>query len=374
MPSGHPPHLGFDMHSPMLEAAGTVLSSTADEQAPAPLENPWLQQNNSPGIEISLDGNITHWNEAFITNFAKSKAGTLKDMPVTDLFCWPEKQWAEIRREILANREISFCTYRDALNEKKGPIEWRMVPRYSRKTEVIGLICIGRDVSESARLLLELEKASKLQRKMLPEKVNDYRFNLSYYYYPNFQLSGDSFGYHYDPKRQKLILYIIDIMGHGIYTSMQMASLHSLFEVSVQNDRVSAEGILKRMNQYYLNHFDLEDFAASMIVEVDFNEMKCHVISAGIPYILHDDRRTVRKRDFPGTPLGMFDQTMFRRKSFKISKRDQLILGTDGFFDALEYYEFPDSRNRDNWLRYLHRVSLSGRSKDDVTSIYLEIK
>lgn len=362
-----------DFQSAMLDAGGGLLSSPTDENIGSPLENPWLKQNSSPGIEIGLDGRIKHWNEAFLTEFAKEKDFEPNNLEVMHLFNWSTDQWLKMLNEIKSNREISFCTCQDALKRSKAQFEWRMVPRYSPQMEVLGGLCIGRDISESARLLLELERAAKLQRNMLPDRISDYRFSLDYYYYPNFQLSGDSFGYHYDSKRERLIVYLIDIMGHGIYTSMQMASLHSLFEVSVQNDRVNAEGILKRMNQYYLNHFDLEDFAASMIVEVDFKKMQCHVISAGIPYVLHDNRKTVRKRDFPGTPLGMFEQTMFRRRSFKISNRDHLILGSDGFFDALEHYEFPDSGNRDHWLSFMHRVSLTGRSKDDVTSVLLTL-
>ncbi|AOM81994.1 SpoIIE family protein phosphatase [Salisediminibacterium beveridgei] len=360
--------------SAMLDAGRRLGSSPIGQTKDSPLENPWLKQLSSPGFETGLDGRIKHWNNAFLTEYAKAEAFDPTHLEVKNLFNWSTGQWLKVMDEVKASREVSFCTYKDALNQSITQFEWRMVPRYSPKMEVVGVLYIGRDISESVKLLLELEQAAKLQRNMLPDRITDYRYELDYYYYPHFKLSGDSFGYYFDQKRQRLIVYLIDIMGHGIYTSMQMASLHSLFEASVQNDRVNAEGILKRMNQYYLNHFDNEDFAASMIVEIDFKQMQCHVISAGIPYLLHDNRTTVRKRDFPGTPLGMFEQTMFRRRSFKVSNRDQLILGSDGFFDALEHYEFPDSGNRDDWLRFMHQVSLSGRSKDDVTSILLTLK
>lgn len=333
----------------------------------------WVESVAGACYVFNSDNQLIYQNEEAKQFFSSIPADSA-NLAVETLLPITALEWKAFRDKISNHQEITFCTIKDPVSNEYRPAEWSFFPRYDDTFTLIGFFGIGKDVSRFARIHQELSRAVQLQTGSLPPDIADHKFDLHSFYYPHFYLSGDTYGYHFDQKNNKLIIYLVDIMGHGIYTAMQTSALNALFQTSVKRQRISAEGHMKDMNDYCCSHLPEDSYAAAMIAEVDFKSLKCHIISAGIPHILHMTNEHTERKSFAGTPLGMFEQTMFRRRSFSLTRSSRLIFGTDGFFETLDAFQASNHLTCEELLPFVQRAALAGRSQDDTTAIIFKLK
>src|SRR5262245_31859770 len=84
-----------------------------------------------------------------------------------------------------------------------------------------------RKLEESQRLLAEeVAQAARYVQSLLPERMTG-RVRIDWRFVPSTQLGGDMFGYHWiDPDH--LALYLLDVSGHGVGSSLLAVSAHNL--------------------------------------------------------------------------------------------------------------------------------------------------
>ncbi|GEL07496.1 SpoIIE family protein phosphatase [Salisediminibacterium halotolerans] len=363
-------HPCFYMMMFMKERAG---SSTPGRQSLPAVNEAWIESVPGACYVFNLHNQLVYHNEEANTFFSDAPSSFGYES-IEAVLPMTAEDWKAFRSEISNHREIAFCTINDPFSGQYKAAEWSFFPRYDETFTLIGFFGIGQDVSRYARIHQELSRAVQSQKDSLPLNITGKKFDFTSFYYPHFYLSGDTYGYYFDQKNNKLIIYLVDIMGHGIYTAMQTSALNTLFQTSVKRQRISAEGQMKQMNEHCCLHLPDDSFAAAMIAEIDFNRLSCHIVSAGIPHLLHITNEHTERKSFAGTPLGMFEQSMFRRRSFPLTRESRLIFGTDGFFETLDTFQDANTVTCEGLYSFVQRAALAGRSQDDTSAIILKLK
>src|SRR5580704_16547281 len=184
---------------------------------------------------------------------------------------------------------------------------------------------------ERAALQRDLDLASQVQRKLLPE--NGLRvgcWETSYHFAPVGPVSGD----YCDliPSDGQLLFLLGDVSGKGVAASMMMAQLHALFR-SLTHLALPLGDIVTHVNRFFCESALTGQYAtlvcglAKSTGEVEIhNAGHCPAIVAG--------RSGVFCIESTGLPLGMFLETKFSATPVQLEAGDTLFLYTDGLSEA----------------------------------------
>ena len=196
------------------------------------------------------------------------------------------------------------------------------------------LVCYCLDhLTESQRAALQrdLELASEVQRKLLPQAgLRAGEWETSYHYAPLGAVSGD----YCDliPTDGQLFFALGDVSGKGVAASMLMTQLHALFR-SLTGVTVPLGRIVTLVNRVFCDTALVGQYATLVCglakpdgeVEIH-NAGHCPAIVAGI--------NGVRLIESTGLPLGLFHEAEFASTSVKLEPGDTLFLYSDGLSEA----------------------------------------
>ncbi len=110
-----------------------------------------------------------------------------------------------------------------------------------------------RKLAESeAALVAEVAEAAKYVRSLLPPFVTDGPVRIDWRFVPSTQLGGDAFGYHWLDE-QRLALYLLDVSGHGVGSSLLAVSvLNTLTHRSLpQTDFGDPADVMRGLNPIF---------------------------------------------------------------------------------------------------------------------------
>lgn len=191
-------------------------------------------------------------------------------------------------------------------------------------------------------------------------------------YKPHGHISGDLYGYNWLEPGKKLFGYIIDVMGHGIATALQAATIRLLFEQAAKLD-----GDLN-MKMAWLNtnaspYFVEDSFAAAICFEIDFTNHTLSCCTGGINHfiVLHNHCRQVIT--VPGLFLGLMENTTFDICKVSFAHGDSFFFLSDGLIDYLP--DKPETTGADFNTEYNRLLKLAnGPCRDDATAMCFCIK
>jgi sigma-B regulation protein RsbU (phosphoserine phosphatase) len=246
------------------------------------------------------------------------------------------------------------------------------VPLRNDEGQIIGIVAIGRDITDRKRneeqlalyneqlreknmqLEDDLDMASEVQQAFLPQQFPSFPSHaapgqsaIGFFsqYLPTGAVGGDFF--HVLPLSDtEAGIFICDVMGHGVRAALVTAIQRALVEEMAGLGRQPGE-FLTHINQALLSilrRTRTPMFASAFYLYLNAATGELRYANAGHPKPLHL-RRSQRRVDVlaaygsrPGSALGVFENADYQTLYGRIEPGDMVLLFTDGIFEV----EGPD--------------------------------
>jgi phosphoserine phosphatase RsbU/P len=188
----------------------------------------------------------------------------------------------------------------------------------------------------------ELQQASEYVRSLLPAAMTD-RVTIQSQFVPSMQLGGDAFDYYW-LDQDRLVIYLLDVTGHGIKSALLSVSvlnmLRSRVLANVQFD--SPKAVLTSLNQFFQISDTRDDYFTIWYGVYNYKTGQLTYASAGHPPALllsangadlNGADLTVQSLKATGTPIGLFAGLHYTDKTVQIPSGSQLFLFSDGVYE-----------------------------------------
>ena len=192
----------------------------------------------------------------------------------------------------------------------------------------ICLECLSAD--QRRALEHDLNLASKIQRRLLPQQEFDAPGWEGYYHYePHGAVSGDFCDVIRDGE-ETLILFG-DISGKGVSAALLMSHLSAIFR-GLSGSGLPLVEIMERANRLFGAAIPVGSFA-TMVAARLLKDGGVELSNAGhVPPIVQNGR--VEQLPPDGVPLGLFCQSAYTSQRLRLAEGDRLVLVTDGIIES----------------------------------------
>lgn len=273
----------------------------------------------------------------------------------------------------IVNRQEAFANP----NGQRHWLSTTKVPLRNNAGQIIGIVGIGRDITERKRaeeqlalyneelreknmqLEDDLDMASEVQQAFLPQQFPAFPRDVATAesavgfctrYLPTGAVGGDFF--HVLPlSNTEAGVFICDVMGHGVRAALVTAIQRALVEELSGLGRQPGE-FLTHINQALLSilrRTRTPMFASAFYLYLNSATGEIRYANAGHPKPLHL-RRTENRVDVlssngsrPGAALGVFEHATYKTFESKMTPGDLILMFTDGIFEvegaAGEYFD-----------------------------------
>lgn len=181
----------------------------------------------------------------------------------------------------------------------------------------------------------ELHIAKKIQLATLPKQLPKSLFYQIYtHYLPMTMIGGDYFNF-FALSEKKLGIFIADVSGHGIPAAL----ISSMVNIVFQSLKALAEKpgeLLKSMNKILMGQME-EQFLTASYTFLDLESMKINVARCGHEptLILEYSSKDIQKIQPRGKAIGLVLDNPVAEEVIDISKKDKIILYTDGITESM---------------------------------------
>ncbi len=193
----------------------------------------------------------------------------------------------------------------------------------------------------------DLELAHEVQHGFLPQgrpQIPGYMFYD--YYHPAQQVGGDYYDY-VELKDGRVVVFVADVVGHGIAAALLMAKLsaEARFAVATEADIAQA---MRKLNAA-IEGLDLDRFATLVMAMIDPSDNRVTIINAGHsqPIIRRADGTISQlSTEFSSLPVGILPDVVYTPFEFVLNSGDCILLHTDGVNEAFnrEHEQFGVER------------------------------
>ena len=194
----------------------------------------------------------------------------------------------------------------------------------------------------------DLIEARKLQQTLIRDRVRDYGWaRVSLILRNSGRVGGDLVGsFRVDDDR--VVVYSIDVSGHGVASAMMTARLAGFltgsspeqnlaFQTGPNGDHVllPPAAVVDRFNRLMLEEIQAEQYFTMALAVIDRQSGTLDLVQAGHPHPLLV-RRTgeVQKLGDGGLPVGLVSEARFDQVRLQLAPGDRLILCSDGFTEC----------------------------------------
>ncbi len=245
--------------------------------------------------------------------------------------------------------------------------------------ELLAQITAGRIELSSKASALEasFREVRQVQSAFLPNQTISSSYAIAHYYRSAEISGGDWFGYYEDEKQQRLYLFVGDVTGHGVPSSLitgtAAGSIYStLYAFQITGMQLSMEDTLmtlvKATNQTVLETGAKVDRLMTMaFIGIDSKTGAGTMISAGHQPGLLLGHNKVSGMKAAGSPLGHRADGNWKPRNFQLEKGDALFLFTDGLLENIG----PQGEKIN--LRSLEKVLENTRSPLELRRQILEV-
>ncbi|MCC5939912.1 MAG: SpoIIE family protein phosphatase [Balneolaceae bacterium] len=185
----------------------------------------------------------------------------------------------------------------------------------------------------------ELELASSIQKKMLPEEPPViHGYSVSGKNITAQEVGGDYFDY-IKLDENRWVFCLGDISGKGLPASLLMTNLQAILRGQAFH-LIKPGEILKHANSQLYQSTSAEKFATLFIAILDTNSNEISYSSAGhdYPFLMRKDG-TFERLQTGGLPLGMMDGMEYEEDRFTLDEGEFLFVFSDGVTDATNIQE-----------------------------------
>lgn len=220
----------------------------------------------------------------------------------------------------------------------------------ARKLAEEKLVLANKRLEESnQRMTRDLEMAARIQQSLLPSAgLTLPGVDLSWILKPCDELAGDTLNA-FRLDRDHLGLYMIDVSGHGVSSSLLSFTLSrwmsplpdhsSLFSRRAGNQRqhqiVSPAQVAERLNQQFPMDLETNQYFTLFYGILNLRTGRFRYVNAGHPAPIHL-RVGCDPKPLPasGFPIGLIPEARYEEHLVKLEARDRLVLYTDGLVEA----------------------------------------
>ena len=184
------------------------------------------------------------------------------------------------------------------------------------------------------RLAAELSSAAHYVTSVLPSGLSG-KVEAVSRYLPAATLGGDSFDYRWLDD-DHLLVYIIDVSGHGIRPALLSMSVHNLIRSGSlpASVLIHPDLTLGKLNSLFRMEEQGDSYFTVWYGVYQPSTRTLRYAGAGHPPALAlDHSNTVSRLSSRSAPVGLFDDTSYRCSSYTVPAGGQLLLYSDGAFD-----------------------------------------
>jgi sigma-B regulation protein RsbU (phosphoserine phosphatase) len=188
-------------------------------------------------------------------------------------------------------------------------------------------------VAQRRALEEDIELASRIQRKLLPnQRARTAHWEAYYHYAPAGPVGGDYCDLVIDERDGKIFFVFGDAAGKGVAASMLTAHLHTLFRTLHALD-LPLDQLLARANRIFCESM-LSDHFATLVCGRASAGGTIELANAGHcpPLMLHAGLQS--PLEATGVPLGLFGTAKFGVHRIELAPGDSLLFYTDGLTEA----------------------------------------
>lgn len=185
----------------------------------------------------------------------------------------------------------------------------------------------------------DLQIAKKIQETALTKDIMNDNIQILSYYHASKALSGDIFGF-YQITPQKYGIILLDVMGHGVSSALITMSLQSMFQKLISRE-AAPERVLQELDQYlhelFQNNQDAWHYCTAIYLTIDISTQAIEYINAGHPpAILQEVNGAQHELGATNPPLGMFENILYKSRTFHYKSGTRILLYTDGVSETFE--------------------------------------
>lgn len=253
----------------------------------------------------------------------------------------------------------------------KGQLRLELLP-VDRRDEIGQLYEAFNTMVGNLQLRKELILTGDIQKNMLPPDLRTDRLTIRSVYQPAQYVSGDMFDYSWETQSDKLSGYMIDIMGHGLATALQLSAVRVLFRQAAHMEHPLCQKLFW-INNEATKTFTDETFAAVICFELDLSARKMVCVSGGINHFLILRRNRLEKVKVSGVFVGMLENETFDQHEVHYSPGDAFFFLSDGLLDLLPESMFQGCLEFLEAIERLTALTRNAANRDDATALCIRL-
>ena len=194
----------------------------------------------------------------------------------------------------------------------------------------------------------DLIEARKLQQTLIRDRVRDYGWARASLILRNSgRVGGDLVG-SFRVDEDRVVVYSIDVSGHGVASAMMTARLAGFLTGSSPEQNLAFQNgpdgdhlllppaaVVDRFNRLMLDEIQAEQYFTMVFAVVDRRNGRLDLVQAGHPHpmLVHRDGR-VHRLGHGGMPVGLIDGAVYDQVTIPVLPGDRLVLVSDGFTEC----------------------------------------
>jgi sigma-B regulation protein RsbU (phosphoserine phosphatase) len=256
---------------------------------------------------------------------------------------------------------------------------------------------LSHDLQAQKQLLeMELAEAADYVRSLLPEPFISPKLAIDFRFLPSRRLGGDGFDYYW-LDNDHLMLYLLDVAGHGLRAALPSLSvinllrsrglsqvnyyepnqvlqgLNQVYQISPKNDKYFTiwYGIYDRKQQQ-LTYATAGHPPAVLLTQKPFGQMiETRLKSPGFPIGMFPEAEYINQVKYLNLPSSLY---LFSDGIYEIDCVDGRMWGLEKFIQSLRNYHCNYAKNLDNFIEKIQALQFDGNFKDDLSIMQVDFR
>jgi sigma-B regulation protein RsbU (phosphoserine phosphatase) len=254
---------------------------------------------------------------------------------------------------------------------------------------------LSHDLRAQKQLLeMELAEAAEYVRSLLPEPFISPELSIDFRFLPSRRLGGDGFDYYW-LDNENLLLYLLDVAGHGLRAALPSLSVINLLRSQSlsQVNYYQPNQVLQGLNQVFQISPKNDKYFTIWYGIYNTNNRQLTYASAGHPpaVLLSQNylgEMTETRLKAPGFPIGMFLEAEYINQVYFLDSPSSLYLFSDGIYEielpdgkvwglekfihSLRDYHGTSRGNLDNFIQQIRALQFDGNFNDDLSIMQVD--